>query len=184
MSELGGDFPVNTQLDITVKVVATGLGNQEPGGGGACCTGLDPSGPRPFFDVKHPHWDIAGPPGIATWSVQINKEKVAAHEYTHGWQYALGGLSFTSRERLVDWLTEGMAEYVAYATMIRLGDMRPGDVDAFMLSSARVTGQLRAAWLPLKTAALRSGTGPYWLHRGQVVGRTQPKRNALSTDRQ
>ena len=55
-SSMGGDIPANVKRGITVKVVATGMGNQERGGGGACCTGLDDSGARPFFDVRHPHW--------------------------------------------------------------------------------------------------------------------------------
>ncbi|MDP2389035.1 MAG: hypothetical protein Q8N52_01810, partial [Acidobacteriota bacterium] len=63
---------------------------------------------------------------------------------------ALGGLSRTSRERLVDWLTEGMAEYIAYSTMIRLGEMRSADVDAFMLSSAVVTGQAASCLVTLE----------------------------------
>lgn len=137
----GGDVPASMHPLVTVKVVATGLGNQSPGGGGACCTSQDTAGMgRPFFDVKHPNWDISKPPGIATWSIFANKEKTAAHEYVHVWAWSLGGLPYSS-ERLGDWLTEGLAEYLAYSTMVRLGQMRAEDVDAFMLSSAVITGE-------------------------------------------
>lgn len=166
-AEAGGDIPVDTQLRITVKVVATGLGNQDLGGGGSCCTGLDPSGARPFFDVRHPHWDIRQRPGISTWSIQANKEKTAAHEYAHGWAWSLGGLTQFSQP-LGDWLNEGLAEYLAYAAMIRTGEMRAADVDAFMLSSAVVTGQAARCLASLENSN-NSGAGLWPGHIGFVA---------------
>ncbi len=177
-TEVGGDIPVNTQLGITVKVVATGLGNQEPGGGGACCTGLDPTGARPFFDVKHPHWDISRPPGIATWTIQANKEKTAAHEYTHGWAWSLGGLTYQPPRRTVDWFTEGLAEYIAYSTMIRLGQMRAADVDAFMLSSAIVTGQAARCLAYLENSNM-AGAGLWPGHIGFIAVKALVARNPM-----
>lgn len=166
-AEVGGDIPVDTQLRITVKVVATGLGNQDRGGGGACCTALDPSGARPFFDVRHPHWDISRPPGIATWSIQSNKEKTAAHEYAHAWAWSLGGITNFSQP-LGDWLNEGLAEYLAYAAMTRTGQMRAADVDAFMLSSAIVTGQAARCLASLENSN-NAGAGLWPGHIGFVA---------------
>ncbi len=128
---VGGDIPVNVQLGITVKVVATGMGNQERGGGGACCTGLDESGARPFFDVRHPHWVNQVP----LWSADLGKMKIAAHEWTHGWAWSLRGLDI-HWQPLGSWLNEGLAEYLAYETFIRSGEMRRSVVHTFMLGAA------------------------------------------------
>ncbi|MDP2054595.1 MAG: Ig-like domain-containing protein [Acidobacteriota bacterium] len=140
-AEYGGDIPVDVQVRTTVKVVATGVGNQESGGSGACCTALDSAGVRPFFDVRHPSWNV--PNWGGEWSLTANKEKIAVHEWVHGWQYVLGGLSFTSRERLVGWLSEGMAEYIAFETIVRTGAIRAGDVDTYALRTAVSSGEAR-----------------------------------------
>ena len=130
----GGDIAPGVKHTITAKIVATGLGNQEPGGGGACCTALDENGARPFFDVKHPDWEgnkiSPGP-----WSGEINLQKIAAHEYTHAWQYSLGCLDI-HHQPLGDWLNEGIAEYVAYDAYIRQGFMAADQVREFQLNSA------------------------------------------------
>ena len=152
-SQMGGDIPVNVQLGITVKVVATGMGNQEPGGGGACCTALDESGARAFFDVRHPHWLNQVP----LWSADLGKQKVAAHEYTHVWAWSLGGLDIHSQP-LGDWLNEGLAEYVGYETFIRSGEMRRSDVHAFQLSSAIYAGEASRCLESLE----RRATGDPW----------------------
>src|SRR5581483_4054157 len=73
-AQLGGDISINQKVAITVKVVATGLGNQDPGGGGACCTGLAASGARPFFDVRHPQWISQSIVGVG-WTVDKGKQK-------------------------------------------------------------------------------------------------------------
>lgn len=166
-SYVGGGIPAGIQSRITVKVVATGLGNQERGGGGACCTGLDESGARPFFDVKHPNFDISSPPGIAHWSVSANKEKTAAHEYTHGWAWSLGGITIHSQP-LGDWLNGGLAEYIAYSTMISLGKMQMTDVDAFMLSSAIYTGEAARCLSFLENSNM-SGAGLWPGHTGYLA---------------
>ncbi len=132
-SQVGGDIPVNVQLGITVKVVATGMGDQA-GGSGACCTA---SGARLFFDVRHPHWLNQFP----RWggSFDLSKQKIAAHEYVHAWAWSLGALGMQSW--LGDWLNEGLAEYLGYEPFIRRREMRRSDVHAHMLSSAVQTGQ-------------------------------------------
>ena len=180
-AEVGGDIPVNLQLGITVRVVATGLGNPSPNAGGACCTALDDSGAaRPFFDVKHRDWDISRPPGIATWSIQANKEKTAAHEYTHDWAWSLGGLTFQPPRRTVDWFSEGLAEYIAYSTMIRLGQMQAANVDAFMLSSAIVTGQAARCLAFLENSNM-SGAGLWPGHIGFLAVKALVASNSRGT---
>ena len=132
-SRVGGDIPVNVQLGITVKVVATGMGDQE-GGSGACCTAR---GARLFFDVRHPHWLNQFP----RWngSFALGKQKLAAHEYTHGWAWSLRGLDIHSQP-LGDWLNEGLAEYLGYEPFIRRREMPRSDVQAHMLGAAIQNG--------------------------------------------
>ena len=113
-SELGGGIPEEARSGMTVKIVATGLGNQEPGGGEACCTGLSQtrgvSTMRPFFDVAHPQWGGHTNRKIGT----------AIHEYAHNWQHHLGCIS-KFYQPLGNWLSEGMAEYITYEAMIDSG---------------------------------------------------------------
>lgn len=144
---LGGGIPEAVRRNITAKIVATGRGNEEPGGGGACCTAFAISSTgdsmiRPFFDVAHPHWNQEGRPVVlGFWTVTAGDHKGVIHEYTHGWQHYLGCISIFSQP-LGFWLNEGIAEYVAYEAMIKRGDMDRADVMDHMLFSARVTGQL------------------------------------------
>ena len=141
---LGGGIPEDARKDITVKIVATGRGNEEPGGDGACCTaGTSRSSGsptmRPFFDVAHPSWIKFGGLQAQFWSHAADHRKIAIHEYTHLWQFHLG---CSGRSRLGNWLSEGMAEYIAYEAMIKSGDMPREGVMDHMLNAARSTGQL------------------------------------------
>ena len=163
-SQLAGDIHVNQKVGITVKVVATGLGNQDPGGGGACCTALDESGARPFFDVRHSNWvnEFA-----QRWTVDTGKKKSAAHEYTHAWAWSLGGLSIHSQP-LGDWMNEGIAEFGAYSSEANAGNLRISDADAFELSSAISTGEA-ARCLAVLENSNQSGTGLWPGHIGYVA---------------
>ena len=140
--ELGGGIPEDARSEITVKIVATGRGNEERGCGGACCTALSStSGPltmRPFFDVAHPHWDFS-PTSRRYWTLDADHWKTAIHEYTHLWQFHLGCLG---SRRLGNWLSEGMAEFVAFEAMIESGEMDRSEVMEVMLSRARGSGEL------------------------------------------
>ncbi len=78
--------------------------------------------------------------------------KTAIHEYTHIWQFHLGCLG---SRRLGNWLSEGMAEFVAFEAMIESGEMRRVDVMDHMLFSARVTGQLDRALPDFAKGAIR-----------------------------
>ena len=145
---LGGGIPEAVRRNITAKIVATGRGNEEPSGGGACCTAFAISLTgfsiiRPFFDVAHPHWNQQEGRHIVLgfWTVTADKHKTIIHEYTHGWQHYLGCINIFNQP-LGFWLNEGIAEYVAYEAMINRGDMDRADVMDHMLFSAQDTGQL------------------------------------------
>ena len=148
-SRMGGDIPVNVQLGITVKVVATGMGN--PNAGGACCTagraGL-------FFDVRHPHWLNQFP----RWngSFDLSRQKIAAHEYVHAWVRSLAG----DESSLGDWLNEGLAEYLGYEPFIRRRAMPRSDVHAHMLSAAIGSGQASRCLEHLESSNMRDGLWP------------------------
>ena len=146
-SQMGGDIPVNVQRGITVRVVATGLGDQEFGGGGSCCTFHDQTGARLFFDVRHPGW-------LA--QVEFQKRKIAAHEYIHAWAWSLGGLRRNSQP-LGDWLDEGIAEYIAYETFIRSGEIRRSYAHGFVLNGAMHTGQASRCLVTMETSNIWPG---------------------------
>lgn len=130
---LGGDIPTEIRSTTTVKVVATGLGNQEPGGGGACCTAFseeNPSGVRLFFDVLHPQWILAGGPGKVIDGVFVtdrdkNRLQRGAHEYAHAWQNSIGCISLHD-QRMGFWLNEGIAEYAPLPRPRRTPGANPG----------------------------------------------------------
>ena len=155
-SRVGGDIPVNVQLGITVKVVATGMGNQDRWAGGSCCTGLDETGARPFFDVKSPGWLNRGSP---PWGVDIAKQQIAAHEYVHGWEWSLGG-SDLSLNVLGSWLSEGVAEYIASETFISRGEMRRSAVHDQHLRYAMNDGSASRCLESLETAIRHIGVWP------------------------
>ena len=98
---------------FVTKVVSTGNGNTERGGGGSCCTSQsrqNPNGPRLFFDVAHRHWTRGGG----------RKQRAVAHEYTHGIQ-SIAGVKLPSVALMSDWMAEGMAEFYAYEITGRRG---------------------------------------------------------------
>ncbi len=145
-AELGGDIPREEWPLITVEVIVDGTG-------AVCCSaGTD----RLRFDVKHPEWDRTQSTG-APWSLTIDKQKTAGHEYGHTWSLRLGLGGVDS------WLTEGVAEFVTYNAMIAQGKMMRGDVDAFQLLAARNTGELSQ---PLETL---QGSGIWPGHVGYIA---------------
>ena len=155
-SRVGGDIPVNVQLGITVKVVATGMGNPDRWADGSCCTGLDETGARPFFDVKSPGWLNRGSP---PWGVDIAKQQIAAHEYVHGWEWSLGG-SDLALNVLGSWLSEGVAEYIASETFISRGEMRRSAVHDQHLRFAMNDGSASRCLESLETAIRDIGVWP------------------------
>ena len=155
---VGGDIAPDIRGSMTIKIVATGKGNQDPGGGGACCTGLDETGPRPFFDVQHPEWDQGTPRGTAD-----HRLRTAAHEYAHAWQSSLGCLTI-HYQPLGDWLNEGLAEYVAHRSMVRAGVANANAVRDLQLSAAASTAE---ADVPL--GSLESSQGIWPGHIGYLA---------------
>jgi hypothetical protein len=72
----------------------------------------------------------ATPPAAApdTWSADTERTELAAHEYVHLWQYALGGDRCMVGVR---WIAEGMAESFAYRSLIADGLIPAGNLDTF-----------------------------------------------------
>ena len=142
--ELGGGIPEDARNQITVKIVATGRGDAEPGGSGPCCTASGETGGvstlRLFFDVAHPHWDFPAS-HRRYWTVEADHWKTAVHEYTHAWHHHLGCTSKHSRP-LGGWIQEGTAEFVAFEAMIESGEMDRSEVMGVMLSRAQGSGEL------------------------------------------
>lgn len=138
---LGADIMAADRGMSRVKIVASGFGNQEQGAGGSSATALSAGSPRArlFFDVKHPQW--------MSQQLDVDRQKIAAHEYAHGWQNSLGCLSF-NHQPLPGWFNEGVAEYVAYSAAVRAGVMNHDDVMQFMAELAVATGE---AAVPLES---------------------------------
>jgi hypothetical protein len=73
----------------------------------------------------------ADPPAAApdTWTADTERTELAAHEYIHLWQYALGG-SVCMGGRAT-WIAEGMAESFAYRSLIADGLIPAANLDTF-----------------------------------------------------
>jgi hypothetical protein len=130
---IGGGIPEARLKKITVKIVATGRGNEERGGGGASATAFSGATPRPFFDVKHIQWNQDS--SHRGWTTAADSTKTAAHEYIHIWQGHLGGISGVFQP-LDGWINEGIAEYLAYRVMVEAGEMPWDRVRPFVLQGA------------------------------------------------
>ena len=147
-----------------IKIVATGRGNTERGGGGSCCTAFSESnkrGPRIFLDVRHPHWTQAHP----IYRGHKNKSlKTIVHEFTHGVQNLFKVRSYTGG-KIPNWMSEGMSEYFAYEAMIWSGKMKRRKVALFQASAARDSDELA---MPLERF-IPDGGHPWSGHVGYVA---------------
>jgi hypothetical protein len=100
-----------------------------------CCTTSGPS-----FDIVTSNLAWSSPSAVApdTWTASTERKELAAHEYVHLWQYALGGnRCMVSGAR---WLSEGMAESLAYRSLVDAGLIPAANMDVFtkrQLRSAR-----------------------------------------------
>lgn len=63
-----------------------------------------------------------------TWSADAERKELAAHEYVHLWQGELGGTACMLGPR---WLSEGMAESLAYRALIADGLIGASNLDTF-----------------------------------------------------
>jgi hypothetical protein len=90
-----------------------------------CCLTVGDS-----FEIvtSNPAW--ATPPAAApdTWTADTERTELAAHEYVHLWQYAIGGDRCMVGVR---WIAEGMAESFAYRSLIADGLIPAGNLDTF-----------------------------------------------------
>ena len=171
----GGDR--TNRVTVNVKV---GDGNER-----FCCITSGPS-----FDIVTSNAAWSSPPAAApdTWSASTERKELAAHEYAHLWQYAIGGSAcMVSGAR---WLSEGMAESLAYRSLVDAGLIPAANMDVFtkrQLRGARYVTlrSLESSWpsdanpfavgylavdrmlaangpLPLRTFCARVGRGEEW----------------------
>lgn len=138
-AELGGGIPADVRKTVTVKIVATGRGNEEPGGGNGAATAFAEKKLRPFFDVKNAQWN-QNTQGRG-WTVRSDSMKTVAHEYAHIWHGHLGAISGVYQP-LPGWINEGLAEYLGYRVMAEAGDIKWDDSRPFVLNGA-LQDQLR-----------------------------------------
>jgi hypothetical protein len=98
-----------------------------------CCLTIGPS-----FEIVTSNLAWSAPPAAApdTWTPSTERKELAAHEYVHLWQYAMGGSACMIGPR---WLSEGMAESLAYRSLVSAGVIPAANMDVF------TTRQLRNA---------------------------------------
>jgi hypothetical protein len=150
-AHLGGDASQEFREASFVKIVATGDGNQEVGGGGSCCTAfsvLAPDVGRIFFDVLNPGYSGGF----------LDKLHHAAHEYAHVWQGSIGCLSIFQNP-MGGWLNEGIGEYVSYNALIDQGLKTRREVHQFEYSGAEFTGELD---FHLSELGIPNQSSPIW----------------------
>lgn len=90
-----------------------------------CCLTVGPS-----FEVVTSNLAWSSPPAAApdTWTPATERKELAAHEYVHLWQYAIGGSACMLGPR---WLSEGMAESLAYRSLVSAGLIPAANMDVF-----------------------------------------------------
>ncbi len=90
-----------------------------------CCLTVGDS-----FEIVTPNPAWATPPAAApdTWTADTERTELAAHEYIHLWQYAIGGSACMVGVR---WIAEGMAESFAYRSLIADGVIPAANLDTF-----------------------------------------------------
>ena len=173
-ANLGGDR--TARVTVNVKV---GDGSER-----FCCITSGPS-----FDIVtgNAAWSAPSAAAPDTWTPSTERKELAAHEYTHLWQYAVGGNACMLGPR---WISEGMAESLAYRSLVDAGLIPAANMDVFtkrQLRSARyvtlrsletawpsdanpfAVGYLAVDWmlaangpLPLRTFCARVGRGEDW----------------------
>ena len=90
-----------------------------------CCLTVGDS-----FEIVTSNAAWASPPAAApdTWTADTERTELAAHEYIHLWQYAVGGNRCMVGVR---WIAEGMAESFAYRSLIADGLIPAANLDTF-----------------------------------------------------
>jgi hypothetical protein len=105
-----------------------------------CCITSGPS-----FDIVTGNFAWATPPAAAadTWTPDTERMELAAHEYIHVWQYDIGGNACMLGPR---WLSEGMAESLAYRSLVAGGRIPAANMDVFTKRQLRT-----ARYVPLRS---------------------------------
>ncbi|HEU5288168.1 MAG TPA: hypothetical protein VFV20_07185 [Candidatus Limnocylindria bacterium] len=106
---------------IATARIATGDGTEQ-----YCCITQGPT-----FDIVTSNRAWSSPPAAAadTWTPDTERIELAAHEYVHVWQYDTGG-----RACMVGgprWISEGMAESLAYRSLVAAGRIPAANMDTF-----------------------------------------------------
>ncbi len=173
-SAVGGDRSRRAVVRIT-----TGDGTER-----FCCITQGPT-----FDIvtSNQAWSAPSAAAADTWTASTERTELAAHEYVHLWQYELGGSACMVGPR---WISEGMAESLAYRSLVAAGLIPQANMDTFtkrQLTSARYVTlrSLESTWpsdanpfavaylavdrllaangpLPLRTWCARVGAGEDW----------------------
>ncbi|MGH2492807.1 MAG: hypothetical protein ACRDF9_15025 [Candidatus Limnocylindria bacterium] len=114
-ASVGGD----RTSPLTVNV-AVGNGTER-----FCCTAAGPS-----FDIvtSNSAWSSPTAAAADTWTASTERKELAAHEYVHTWQYSVGGRNCMLGPR---WLSEGMAESLAYRSLVDAGLIPAANMDVF-----------------------------------------------------
>ena len=105
---LGGGTTQESRRQITVKIVATGEGDEF----GNCCGSSHQGVARPFFDIALLGWPS---------TPEVSILNVVVHEYTHAWQF-VDCRDFFGQNKIW-WLTEGIATFVGFQTMFYNGHL-------------------------------------------------------------
>ena len=127
-----------------------------------CCLTSGPS-----FDIvtSNPAWATPQAAAPDTWTADDERTELAAHEYVHVWQYDLGGVGCMLGPR---WLSEGMAESLAYRSLVAGGRIAAASLDVF------TKRQLRGA----RSVTLRSLESTVAVRREPLRGRLPGRRQA------
>jgi hypothetical protein len=119
---VGGDRTHPLTVNVTV-----GSGTEQ-----FCCTAQGPS-----FNIVTSNTAWSAPTAAApdTWTASTERKELAAHEYVHTWQYSVGGSAcMVGGPR---WLTEGMAESLAYRSLVTAGLIPAANMDVFIKRQLR-----------------------------------------------
>ncbi|HEV8535522.1 MAG TPA: hypothetical protein VGR87_07365 [Candidatus Limnocylindria bacterium] len=101
--------------------------------------------------TSHRAWSAPAAAAPDTWTADTERTELAAHEYVHLWQYAVGGNACMVGPR---WIAEGMAESFAYRSLVADRIIPPANLDTFtrrQLTTApnkATLASLETAWPP------------------------------------
>lgn len=147
----------NAMFPFTAKVSADT-------GDGACCSA---GGTDLNIHTQHPAW-TNGYHNVYPWSLNANDQKILIHEYTHLWQSNLGCLRYYNSST---WVYEGMAEYIAYQTMVHDGLMTSANVNTFQTSVVKYNALPPLSEMETAVPPSNGGYSVAYLAIGQLVAR-------------